>query len=144
MRYFEVFFDKMGTYIAGKSTIIIFDEFDNIGKLNTLSALLNSNLISFYIKQMYSALGIDGGINFSKPLVEKLPIKDISKPQQKHLETLVNKIISKKELGEDTKELEDKIDLMVYKLYELTYKEVKIVDPVFALTESEYEDFKIR
>ncbi|RLD58729.1 MAG: hypothetical protein DRJ01_12185, partial [Bacteroidetes bacterium] len=32
-------------------------------------------------------------------------------------------------LGEDTKELEDKIDIMVYKLYELTYEEVKIVDP---------------
>ena len=30
---------------------------------------------------------------------------------------------------------------MVYKLYELTYDEVKIVDPAFALTKGEYEYF---
>ncbi|NQV18641.1 MAG: hypothetical protein HQ534_08880 [Armatimonadetes bacterium] len=42
--------------------------------------------------------------------------------------------------------LEDKIDLMVYKLYELTYEEVKIVDPVidkvlisFGLNKAGYE-----
>ena len=28
---------------------------------------------------------------------------------------------------------------MVYKLYELTYEEVKIVDPTFALSKEEYE-----
>ncbi len=32
---------------------------------------------------------------------------------------------------------------MVYKLYELTYEEVKIIDPAFTLTESEYDNFKI-
>jgi len=33
--------------------------------------------------------------------------------------------------------------LMIYKLYELTYEEVKIVDPAFALSKEEYEKFKI-
>ena len=33
--------------------------------------------------------------------------------------------------GKNTQHLEDKIDLMVYKLYELTYDEVRIVDPEF-------------
>jgi len=32
---------------------------------------------------------------------------------------------------------------MVYKLYELTYEEVKIVDPAFSLSKEEYENFKI-
>jgi hypothetical protein len=32
---------------------------------------------------------------------------------------------------------------MVYKLYELTYEEVKIIDPEFPLTEQEYADIKI-
>jgi hypothetical protein len=32
---------------------------------------------------------------------------------------------------------------MVYKLYELTYEEVKIVEPDFALTKEEYENFKL-
>ena len=36
-----------------------------------------------------------------------------------------------------------KIDNLVYKLYELTYQEVKIIDPEFALTEQEYTEIKI-
>ena len=39
--------------------------------------------------------------------------------------------------------LEQQIDNLVYKLYELTYQEVKIIDPEFKLTESEYEEIKI-
>ena len=33
---------------------------------------------------------------------------------------------------------EQQIDNLVYKLYELTYDEVKVIDPEFTLTESEY------
>ena len=33
------------------------------------------------------------------------------------------------------------IDLMVYKLYELTYDEVKIVDPEFAVLKENYSSF---
>jgi adenine-specific DNA-methyltransferase len=43
----------------------------------------------------------------------------------------------------DTSELEKAIDNLVYKLYELTYQEVKAIDPQFKLTESEYEAIKI-
>ena len=32
---------------------------------------------------------------------------------------------------------------MVYKLYELTYEEVKLVDPDFSLSEEEYATVKI-
>jgi len=38
----------------------------------------------------------------------------------------------------DTSELEKAIDRLVYKLYQLTYDEVKIIDPEFELTEQEY------
>ena len=37
-----------------------------------------------------------------------------------------------------TSELEKAIDRLVYKLYQLTYDEVKIIDPEFELTEQEY------
>jgi adenine-specific DNA-methyltransferase len=35
------------------------------------------------------------------------------------------------------------IDKLVYKLYDLTYDEVKVVDPEFWLSEEEYEAVKI-
>ena len=38
----------------------------------------------------------------------------------------------------DTSELEKECDQLVYKLYQLTYDEVKIIDPEFELTEPEY------
>ena len=38
----------------------------------------------------------------------------------------------------DTSDLERRIDLMVYKLYDLTYDDVKIVDPDFAMSAEEY------
>ena len=40
-------------------------------------------------------------------------------------------------------ELEKEIDEMVYKLYELTYEEVKVVDPDFSLTGEEYNQIRI-
>jgi len=46
--------------------------------------------------------------------------------------------LCKKEACEDTKFLEAKIDVMVYKLYELTYEEVKIVEPEFWMSEEDY------
>jgi hypothetical protein len=38
-------------------------------------------------------------------------------------------------------ETDSKIDLMVYKLYDLTYEEVKIVEPGFSLSEEEYNNY---
>ncbi len=43
----------------------------------------------------------------------------------------------------DTSALEKEIDLLVYKLYGLTYEEVKIVEPAFALSEEEYNGYEM-
>lgn len=39
--------------------------------------------------------------------------------------------------------MREQIDVLVYKLYELTYDEVKIIDKDFWLSEAEYEKIKI-
>lgn len=39
---------------------------------------------------------------------------------------------------------ERQIDVMVYKLYGLTYAEVKIVKPEFTMSEAEYEAFEVK
>ena len=66
------------------------------------------------------------------------------------MENLVNQILQNKEQDEDTTTLENQIDLMVYKLYELTYEEVKIVDAdfdkvlaEFSLSKADYERMSI-
>ena len=43
----------------------------------------------------------------------------------------------------DTRASEAEIDRLVYKLYDLTYDEVQIIDPNFALSAEEYQQFSI-
>ena len=71
----------------------------------------------------------------------RLPI--ILKKNSKNVEDIVYNILTLKSQGKDTTVLEQQIDNMVYKLYELTYEEVKIIDPENTLTEKEYADIKI-
>jgi hypothetical protein len=75
----------------------------------------------------------------------KLPIVVPQRQIQIVLENIVNKIITAKkgDLHADTSDLEKAIDRLVYKLYQLTYHEVKIIDPEFELTEQEYTAIKI-
>ncbi len=80
-------------------------------------------------------------MHFDSSYIGKIPIIIIQKSQQIHFETLVDKIITKKETGKDSYAEEQKINLMVYKLYELTHDEVKIVDPEFAMSKQEYENY---
>ena len=53
-------------------------------------------------------------------------------------------ILCKKENPQaDTSSLENKIDFLVYHLYDLTYDEVLVVDPNPPFTREEYEAYKV-
>ena len=57
---------------------------------------------------------------------------------QRIIENLVCRILKGKNEDNDTLYEEQEIDRLVYKLYDLTYDEVKIVDPYTPITEEEY------
>jgi hypothetical protein len=105
-------------------------------ELKYLLAILNSQLIDFYYASVYG-----GFIDVYPNNLKELPIKVISFEKQQTLIKLVDKILKKKKIDikADVSEIEQQIDNLVYKLYELTYEEVKIIDPEFTLTEKEYE-----
>jgi adenine-specific DNA-methyltransferase len=69
-----------------------------------------------------------GYLLYSSPNLSKMYIKQITPEEQKPFIELVDKTLAKKKSGEDTSELENTIDAMVYKLYELTADEIKIVE----------------
>ena len=117
MRYFESFFDNKGNYVAGKSTIIIFDK-EKKCDLKSLNILLNSKFISLYIKSCFSALGIDGGINFSKDMVENLPLPNNFIGAQNKLNQFHDEILEaiKKKLDPST--LINLMDDYVFELYQ--------------------------
>ncbi len=106
--------------------------------------VLNSKLIEFYYRSIANSLG-EKGIRFFTQYVEQIPIPQISKELQHPFISLVDSIIAKKKAGENTQQLETKIDIMVYKLYELTFNEAKIIDPEIEklISQSEYDTFAI-
>jgi adenine-specific DNA-methyltransferase len=67
------------------------------------------------------------------------PEFELSKVEEHPFIDLINIILAKKEKVEDTSKEEREIDMMVYKLYGLSFDEVRIVEPEFALSREEYE-----
>lgn len=104
--------------------------------------LLNSKFVEWYFKNMITIGMGKTGIRWLKQYMDLLPIPKISEAEQKPFEDLAKRIIASKEQGKDTQELEDEVDLRVYKLYDLTHEEVLLVDPEFDITEAEYNDLK--
>lgn len=91
--------------------------------LKYLLALLNSKLLFWYFSQITTTTGM-GATMWSKYKVEQLPIKNISKEQQKPFETIVDYILFLK--SQEFENVSDKlmpvyfeeiIDAMVFELY---------------------------
>jgi hypothetical protein len=137
----EVFLDINGEYLAGKSTSIILE---NIENLKIYSAILNSKVASFFVKLNYHSLKMAGGyLNINNEILSSIPFPIANKAINTSLIKYVSKILENKSEGKDTTLLEQEIDHLVYKLYELTYDEVKVIDPEFSLTQAEYEAIKL-
>jgi hypothetical protein len=106
-----------------------------------LLGFLNSKIAKFFINQICPAIRGDFK-RFKSIYVSQIPIINATESQRTAIEKLVKKCLAakKSDPNADTSELEKQIDHLVYKLYQLTYNEVKIIDPEFALTEQEYLD----
>lgn len=118
-------------YCANSVNYCLFDE----DKLSTkyVLALLNSKLLNYIFKLQSTNSNVNGYE------VDNLPIAISAK--QKQYSDLVDVILSAKSSNPnaDTAALEQQIDLLVYRLYGLTYDEVLIVDPQTLITREEYE-----
>lgn len=98
-------------------------------KTKYVLGLFNSTLFKFYYRKTNSQGGdIFPQVRISS--VENLPIKLADTKTQEKIETLVDQILAKKsqDLSADTTDLENKIDTLVYQLYELTEEEIKIIE----------------
>ncbi|MBE3143621.1 MAG: Eco57I restriction-modification methylase domain-containing protein, partial [Planctomycetes bacterium] len=125
IRYFESFVDTEGAYIAGKSTIMVFDQSDDVRNLQWICAIMNSRLVMFLLRAAFSSLGIDGGINFSKDMVAAIRLPPVSKQAKLQLRELAEKAANS--MTERTS-LQREIDEIVYRLYGLTKDEIKIIE----------------
>lgn len=129
---------------------ISFDGYEIIDKkINpefTLAILL-SKLQSFYFKNRFATESLQGLTSHTYPTsVRSLVLKIPSIKIQNIFASIVTNILRLKKQNPqaNTQHLEDKIDIMVYKLYNLTYEEVKIIDPEIEkiISEKDYEKFE--
>lgn len=108
--------------------------------------LLNSLCINHWFRFHYT------DVNIKPEQLRKIPIKKADKNKQNIFVCIVDKILNltqsddyknNKQKQHAVEEYKNQIDIMVYKLYDLTYQEVLTIDKDFPMSESEYDNFKL-
>lgn len=129
--------DKKNHYFCLDTGRIITGE-----NLGFLACVMNSKLFFFSIKHYYGggALG-EKGVRMKHTFFENFPIPKLKTTEQTTFLTHLEKLIEDIEQYPyaNTTALENRIDELVFKLYDLTYEEVKVIVPDFWLREEEYE-----
>ena len=108
--------------------------------LKYLLAIVNSNLLNWYFVNFLSE-----GLHFYPDDAKNFPITKKTDCQKVFIK-IVEEIINLKQAQQDTQVQEQQIDNLVYKLYDLTYQEVLVIDPNFGkkMSAMEYENLKTR
>ncbi|EAM0067891.1 Eco57I restriction-modification methylase domain-containing protein [Campylobacter coli] len=96
-----------------------------------LTAILNSKLIAFWLKHKGKMQGNNYQID-KEPLLN-IPIVTINSKNQKIADELINLVdeilkVKEQDKNANIQELENKINSIVYKLYNLTEEEIKIIE----------------
>jgi len=124
----QFFYDTEKFYVEATSFLMT-------GKnVKYICGLLNSKPIAFIFKNYYAGGGLgEEGYRYKKAFLENLPLPPITptnEPIVKQIEALVDKILSEKKQDHeaDTSQWEKEIDALVYRLYDLTDEEIKIIE----------------
>jgi hypothetical protein len=132
------------SFYADAGGYMILSSKKNSTSLKCYLGLFNSKLFYYFIKKTSTPYN-NNYFYFKTNYIEPFSIPITLQLNNDIFEKIVDEILTAKKVNpeSDTTALEQQIDNMVYKLYELTYQEVKIIDPEFALTEKEYADIKL-
>ena len=136
-----VAYDDEQNYFLDTTNVSNYKTWDRRYSLKYLCAIMNSKAINFWYCNKYRMPTI--GIYE----LESIPIKELAVKSQNSFIAIVDTIIKAKKTDQiNTKQFEDQIDIMVYKLYNLTYKEIKIIDPNIEqiISKDDYEKYELR
>lgn len=92
-------------------------------------SILNSSLLSFWYYNTFGEKERKTFPHLTQGKVKAFPIPRCSQNDQRYFIDLVENILKDKRNDLSTKTYEDKINLMVYKIYDLTYGEALLIDP---------------
>ncbi|MEO0118797.1 MAG: Eco57I restriction-modification methylase domain-containing protein [candidate division WOR-3 bacterium] len=131
----EACIDLNGQIIPGKSTLVVLSESQD--NLLIILAFLNSRMLQFYLNEKFQFYSYNLGVNFTPDMINNIPMPNLSDNHKKIFISLVSQILSLTQSDDylsnpqkqaKVKELENEIDQLVYKLYDLTEDEIKIIE----------------
>ncbi len=99
-------------------------------------AILNSKFLTNYIFKKFRDKHLAGGyLAVNKNNIEQFPLVQTPKKTQTKIVDLVNKILKLKQndINANTEKIETEINQLVYKIYELTKEEIKIIENDYAI-----------
>ncbi len=120
---------ELGYFYAEATSFILTGE-----HLRYLLGMLHSKLITFAFKTFYAGGGLgESGYRYKKAFIERLPIPQITEKNQELADKITDgakQILALKEKDPkaNTQKLEKEIDALVYRLYNLTDEEIKIIE----------------
>ncbi len=127
-------YDKKGFLIT--NTLMSFSILNKKISEYFLLSYLNSKFTSWYIYNFVYSRAIRG-MDFYNFYIQQVPIPRVNDNIIKKIENLVEKIL----IGE--KKHKQEIDIIFYKVYNLVFEEVLVIDPNFELSKEEYENYNI-
>lgn len=133
--------DEEGIIVPGKSTLIITS--GDLKKLKFLLGLINCDLFIFILKEKYASSSYNGGVNFTKDMINNLPLSKNYEIIYDKMISLIDQLLHELKIGNCIEDIKDEINYLVYKIYSLTYQEVILINPEFKLTQTEYDNYKI-
>jgi len=104
--------------------------------LKYLLSYLNSNICLFYFKLICNSSGM-GTIQWKKFVLDRMPVPHLHEKEEKPFVQAVERILSitasidflsSKEKQSKVRDIESEINDLIYKLYDLTPKEIKLVE----------------
>lgn len=95
--------------------------------------------------QSIASLKSGGYYSYSSNILNRCPIPNATRENRLVLVGIVDDIMKYKceKMTADTSALENKIDFLVYHIYDLTYDEVLVVDPNPPFSREEYEAYQV-
>lgn len=121
-------YDDKGYFSLNKSYVLY--PKDPHLNLKCINGILNSKLLAYFFEKKFGDIRVGGGyLQFKKQFTSKLPII-LDHDYCEKISDLVDQIINRKDgaLNENTADLEEQIDVLVYEMYGLSEDDIRIIN----------------
>lgn len=112
--------DFEGDILPGKTTLVIKSDENN--SLKIMLGFLQSKAVAFYINETYSSCSYNGGITFTKEMIDNIPIPYMSEQDEMNIISLVDRII----VDDEKEKYIDKLNTYINNLYKLQSEDIEL------------------